>query len=249
MSKKEYEMDDDYKKAAAFLVEQIAERDEIAENLKLLSPEDRPEGLRLLAKLDKAIERSEQALANDYEAQQNYQRALDEEAQAWEKALHATAGSLIHLKYRHSDKFEEAFNIFTKGWSNKEIEAFEDRMAEMEAGDLVRIIRREGETRKQAEEFLKNFRIREEKERAALFEEFLEKFSGKYVHYKYREPETREQFDGVIAGLKPEQIKEFHDLVAYLEAHHLIELIAVEGETQEETEEYLRKYRAEQAAA
>ena len=152
------------------------------------------------------------------------------------------------MKYRLPDKFEEAFNIFTKGWSNEEIEAFEDRMAEMEAGDLVRIIRRKGETRKQAEDFLKDFRIREEKERAALFEEFLEKFSGKYLHFKYRQPEMRQQFDEVLAGLKPEQVKEFHALVAYLEAHHLIECIAVEGETQEETEEYLRKYRAEQAA-
>lgn len=242
-------MDDGYKKAAAFLVEQITERDEIAENLKLLSPEDRPEGLRLLAKLDKAIERGEQALANDYEAQQNYQRALDKEAQTWESALHSAAGSLIHMKYRHSDKFEEAFDIFTKGWSNKEIEAFEDRMAEMEAGDLVRIIRREGETRKQAEVFLKNFRIREEKKRRKLFEEFMEKFSANYVHLKYRQPEMREQFDEVLAELKPEQVKEFHDLVASLEAHYLIECITVEGETPEETEEFLKKYRAAEKAA
>lgn len=244
MAQKEYEMDDDYKKAAAFLVEQIAERDEIAAKLKLLSPKDRPEGLRLLAELDKAIERGEQALANEYESKQNYQRALDEQAQVAEKALHAVAGSLIHVKYRLPDKFEEAFNIFTKGFTNKEIEDFEDRMAEMEAGDLVRIIRRKGETREQAEEFLKNFRIQEEKERRAAFEEFVEKYSGKYVHTKYRQPEMREKIDEVLAEIKPDWAKEFLDVVAYLEAHHLLECIAVEGETQEETEAFLENYRA-----
>lgn len=77
-----------------------------------------------------------------------------------------------------------------------------------------------------------------------MFEEFLEKFTAQYVHMKYRQPELREQFDEVLAELKPEQIREFHDVVTYIEAHHLIECITVEGEMPEETEAFLENYRA-----
>ena len=74
MSKKEYPMDENYNQALKFLTEQIAERDQLREQIKLLPPADRPEGLRLLAELDKSIERSEQALADEYEATQNLRR-------------------------------------------------------------------------------------------------------------------------------------------------------------------------------
>jgi hypothetical protein len=163
MSEKEYEMDDHYKKAAAFLVEQIAERDEFAENLKLLPPEARPEGLRLLAEFDNAIERGEQALAKEYETYQNMRRLEDKRDQKYDELTEALAGSYIHVKYRHPEmlaKLEEAVD----NMDPDQAKAFRESAARQEkSGDLVKIIRREGETREQAEEFLKNYRAAEGK--------------------------------------------------------------------------------------
>ena len=162
MSEKEYEMDEHHKSAAAFLVEQIAQRDEIAAQLKLLPPEARPEGLRLLAEFDKAIERSEQALANDYEAYQKYQRSLEAQAKAGEDALESMAGVFVHVKYRLPDKLDELKATIFDNWSDADKQDFYDRAARLEAGDLIRIIAVQGETREQTEEFLKNFRAAEQ---------------------------------------------------------------------------------------
>jgi hypothetical protein len=76
--KKDYEMDESYKKALADLLESIDTRDELAEVLKLAAPADRAEGLRLLAQLDKKIDEGEQALAVEYEAFQKHARAKDD---------------------------------------------------------------------------------------------------------------------------------------------------------------------------
>ena len=76
--KKEYEMDANYKKALADLVEAIETRDQLAEALKQAAPEERPEGLRLLSQLDKQIEKGENALAVEFEAAQNMHRKLDD---------------------------------------------------------------------------------------------------------------------------------------------------------------------------
>lgn len=76
--RKEYEMDDNYKQALAFLLESIGERDQLAETVKLAPPEKRAEGLHLLAQLDKSIEASEQALAKEYETFQTHERVKDE---------------------------------------------------------------------------------------------------------------------------------------------------------------------------
>lgn len=75
--KKEYEMDDGYKQALAFLLEAIEQRDVLAETIKLAPPEKRAEGLQLLAQMDKSIEAGEQALANEYETFQTHERAKD----------------------------------------------------------------------------------------------------------------------------------------------------------------------------
>jgi len=160
MSEKEYEMDDDYKRAAAFLVEQIAERDEYAEKLKLLPPEARPEGLRLLADLDEAIERGEQALANEYEAFQNQRRLEDERDKMFDEMTERLSGAYVHVKYRNPEmlaQMEEVINNMPPDEAKK----FYECAARHEAGDLIRIIAREGETREQTEEFLKNYRAAE----------------------------------------------------------------------------------------
>jgi hypothetical protein len=157
MSEKEYEMDDDYKRAAAFLVEQIAERDEFAEKLKLLPPEARPEALRLLAELDKAIERGEQALANEYEAYQNKCRLEEKRDRAFDDLMNSLSGAYVHAKYRNPDLLPKLDEVIDN-MEPDEAKEFYECVARHEAGDLVRIIRREGETREQAEEFLKNYR-------------------------------------------------------------------------------------------
>jgi hypothetical protein len=156
MSEKEYEMDEDYKRAAAFLVEQIAERDEYAEQLKLMPPEARPEGLRLLAEFDKAIERGEQALANEYEAFQNKCRLEEERDKAFDELIRRMAGAYVHAKYRNPDLIPKLDEVIAN-MPPEEAKAFYECAAQHEAGDLIRIIRREGETREQAEEFLKNY--------------------------------------------------------------------------------------------
>jgi hypothetical protein len=75
--KKEYPMNETYDQALAALLEIIKTRDELAETVKNAAPEKRSEGLSLLQQLDRQIERTEQALAAEYEAQQNHARAID----------------------------------------------------------------------------------------------------------------------------------------------------------------------------
>jgi hypothetical protein len=97
--RKEYEMDDKYKQALAFLLETIEQRDELAETIKLAPPEKRAEGLQLLAQLDKSIEAGEQALANEYEAFQTHARAEDEMRQMLKSKSETELAELrAHLK-------------------------------------------------------------------------------------------------------------------------------------------------------
>jgi hypothetical protein len=157
MKQKEYPMDEDYNRALKFLTDQIAERDEMREQLKFLPPEARPEALRLLAELDKAIERTEQALANDYEAYQAQRRAEDERDKIFDELTEGLAGSYVHVKYRNPEMLPKLDEVIA-AMPPEDAKAFHEAVARHEAGDLVRIIRREGETREEAEEFLKNYR-------------------------------------------------------------------------------------------
>lgn len=162
MSEKEYPMDENYNRALNFLTEQIAERDQLREQLKLLLPADRPEGLRLLAELDKAIERSEQALANEYEATQKLRRVEEERDELLDETLESLAGSYVHVKYRNPEILEE-FEEKINSMPPDEAKAFYARAARLETGDLLRIIARKGETREQTEEFLNNYRAAQNK--------------------------------------------------------------------------------------
>jgi predicted RND superfamily exporter protein len=157
MKQKEYPMDEDYNRALAFLTEQIAERDEMVKQLKFLPPEARPEALRLLDELNKAIERGEQALANEYEAFQNQRRLEEEEEVLLDEVMERMSGAYVHVKYRNPEMLPQMEAIINN-MPPEESKAFYERAAQHEAGDLVRIIRREGETREEAEEFLKNYR-------------------------------------------------------------------------------------------
>lgn len=157
MKEKEYPMDENYNRTLEFLTGQIAQRDRIFEQLKHLSPADRPEGLRLLAELDKAIERTEQALADEYESTQNLRRAEEKRDEIFDDLAESLAGSYVHVKYRNPEmleKLEETINNMPPD----ETKEFYARAARLEAGDLITILAREGETREQTEEFLKNHR-------------------------------------------------------------------------------------------
>jgi hypothetical protein len=162
MKQKEYPMDEDYNRALEFLTEQIAERDKMHEQIKLLPPEARPEALRLLAELDEAIERGEQALATEYEAYQNHRRLEEERDRVFDELVERMAGAYVHAKYRNPDLTPKLDEVIA-GMPPDEAKAFYERAAQLEAGDLIRIIAREGETREQTEEFLKNYRAAEGK--------------------------------------------------------------------------------------
>jgi hypothetical protein len=97
--KKEYEMDASYKKALAYLLEAIEQRDILAETIRLAPPEKRAEGLQLLARMDKSIEAGEQALANEYETFQTHERAKEDLRQTLKSKTDAELAQLrAHLQ-------------------------------------------------------------------------------------------------------------------------------------------------------
>ncbi len=158
MKHKEYPMDEDYNRALTFLTEQIAERDSLRERLKLLPPTARPEALRLLADLDKAIEKGEQSLAKEYESYQNLRRLEEKRDNIFKDMAERMVMVFIHIKYRHPEKLEEIRAAVLNNHTPEEVQDFYDRVATLEAGDLISLISRQGETREQTEEFLKNYR-------------------------------------------------------------------------------------------
>jgi len=331
MKQKEYPMDEDYNRAAAFLAEMIAERDDMVRVIKDLPPEARPEALRLLAEFDKAIEEREQKLADEYEATPNYRRLEEERDKAFDDLTEGLAGSFVHIKYRHPEKLHE-FEAIINNMEPEDAQNFFDRAAILESGDLIRIIAREGETREQTEEFLRNYRAAEkakaekakepppdeekeypmsedynealqgladmiaerdkmrkklivltpaarpkalkmideldkaiekceqalaneyrstqdlrraEEKRDDIFEDLAKRMKMVFIHIKYRHPEKLEEIRAALLNdYTPEEEKEFYDGVALLEANELISIIAQKGETPEETEEFLRQYRA-----
>ncbi len=163
MKQKEYPMDENYNQALVFLTEQIAERDEMVEQLKFLPPKAQPEGRRLLRELNKAIERGEQALANEYESYQNLRRVEEERDTKFEELAESMAGAYVHAKYRNPEMIEGLDEVIAD-MPPEEAKDFYERAARIEAGDLIRIIARQGETRKQTEEFLKNYRAAQNKQ-------------------------------------------------------------------------------------
>jgi len=244
MKDKTYEMDDDHKRATAFLVEQIAHRDEFAQQLKILPPEALPEARQLLADLDKAIERGEQVLADEYEACQKAYRLEDEADALTVELTKRMAGAYVHAKYRNPDMIpglDEIIGNMPPG----EAQVFYDYAAQIEAGDLIRVIAREGETREQTEEFLQNYRRLAKEELDTMSADLAERLVLIFIHTKYRHPEKLEEMRAALLnGYTPEEEQNFYDRAAILESGDLISLIARKGETREQTEEFLKNYRA-----
>lgn len=243
MNKKEYPMDEDYNRALQFLTDQIAERDKLKKQLIVLSPAARPEAMRLLAELDKAIERGEEALAKEYEAFQEHARLEEKENEMVDELVKRLAGAYVHIKYRNPEALAE-MEATINNMPPEQAQEFYDCAAVLESGDLIRIIAREGETREQTEEFLRNYRAEKEKERDQIFQEMLESSAGMYVHVKYRLPEELPKLEAAVEGFTPDFIEAMRRRIAEIEADELISFIAREGETLEETEEFLRQYRA-----
>ena len=69
----------------------------------------------------------------------------------------------IHIKYRHPDKLEEIRAASTNNYTPEEEKDFYNRVERLEADDLIGLISRQGETREQTEEFLKNYRAAQNK--------------------------------------------------------------------------------------
>ena len=160
MKQKEYPMDEDYNRALQFLADQIAERDQLSEQIKLLPPEARPEALRLLDELNKGIEAGEQALADEYEAAQQYHQALEERDIVFDDILESFAGAYVHAKYRHPDLLPK-LDAEIKNMPPEYAKAFYERAAQLEAEDLIGIIAQQGETTEETEEFLRQYRAAE----------------------------------------------------------------------------------------
>lgn len=325
MKQKEYPMDEQFNRAAAFLAEMIAEREGMVKDIKLLPPDARPEALRLLAEFDKAIEEREQKLAEEYEATQNYYRTVEERDEMFDELVRRLAGAYVHIKYRNPEALAE-MEATINNMPPEQSQQFYDCATILESGDLIRIIAREGETREETQEFLRNYRAAEkakqsppdkekeypmgedynkalqglaemiderdkmrkklivltpaarpkalkmiddldkaiekceqalaeeykstqdlrrtEEKRDIVFDDLLESSAGMYVHVKYRLPENLPKMETLIEDFTPDFAEALRQRAAEIEATDLISFIAREGETIEETEEFLRKYRA-----
>lgn len=75
--RKVYEMDGNYQKALADLLEAIELRDQLVKEIKIAPPEKIREGQLLIQEMTKKIDESEEALAAEYEAFQTHARAVD----------------------------------------------------------------------------------------------------------------------------------------------------------------------------
>lgn len=155
---KVYPMNDDYNQAMNDLLEFIKLRDEIAESLKIAPPDKVREGQEILAEMDKKIESLELVLAREYESYQNLRRTEEKRDEVFEDMFERMVMVFIHIKYRHPEKLEEMRAALLNNYTPEEEQAFYDRVAILEADDLIKIIAREGETREQTEEFLKNYK-------------------------------------------------------------------------------------------
>lgn len=162
MKQKEYPMGENYNQALQFLTDQIAERDKLKKQLIILSSKERPKVMRLLDELDKVIERSEQALAEEYEATQKVFRLEEERDEQLDDLVRSLAGAYVHVKYRNPEMLAE-MEAKINNMPPEQAQQFYDCAARLEAGDLIRIIAQKGETPEETEEFLRNFRAAESK--------------------------------------------------------------------------------------
>lgn len=161
MKEKEYPMDDDYNQKLQFLTELIAERDKLRKKLIVLSPAARAKILQALDEFDEAIERCEQALANQYEAHQKLCRAEEKRDSMAEDLAQRMKMVFIYIKYRHPEKLEEIRAALLNDFTPEEEQEFYDGVAELEAADLISLIAQQGETREETEEFLRQYRAAE----------------------------------------------------------------------------------------
>lgn len=163
VSEKEYPMPDSYKKQTAQLLKLLEIREKIDKQREFMTPEHRRETVEKSAELGKKIDDYENQIAAHYEIHQLL-RTIEEEMQKIDARQMVRIHKMyIYLKYRAPkekfDEFIEIVNIL----SPEERENFYDQVAILEAGDLIRLIAKEGETREQTEEFLKNYRAAENK--------------------------------------------------------------------------------------
>jgi DNA-binding transcriptional ArsR family regulator len=140
MTDKVYEMEDDYKESVAELLKAIKSRDELAESIKLLPPENRCEALRILAEMDKDLDAVEAGLADACAAYQKFRRKEEEVSEISEKLGEQMEIGYIRLKHLLPDKLAEKEASLFHGWTPENIQEFYDRVAIREATQLEKIL-------------------------------------------------------------------------------------------------------------
>lgn len=140
MTNKVYPMYESYNQAAAQLVELIGARDLLAKSLKTAHPDKLRYGRRMLAEADKRIEACEAALAKEYETHQLICREKEKLEAMLSGLTVGLEGAFIYIKHCLPDKFELVKTVLFTGWSPKEIEEFNDRIAVLEATKLEEFI-------------------------------------------------------------------------------------------------------------
>lgn len=148
MAEKVYEMDEDYNKAAAQLVELIEARDMLAESIKKTPFILRGQKQLLLREVNQKIEKCEAVLAAEYEAHQKACRAQEHYEKTMDELHDAFDASFIYLKHCHPDRFENFKDSLYSDWTEEEIIEFEDRIAILEATRLEEFIGKKDETNK-----------------------------------------------------------------------------------------------------
>lgn len=133
MTGKVYPMDENYNQVATKLVELIEARDLLAKSLKIAHPSKLRDGQRMLADADKKIEACESVLAKKYETYQLVRREKEKLEASMGEIEVGMEGAFIYIKHCLPDSFELVKTVLFTGWSSKEIDEFNDRIAVLEA--------------------------------------------------------------------------------------------------------------------
>jgi hypothetical protein len=144
MNEIEYEMPQDYQDSLAFVMDLIEECDAFRRQIPTLPPWVNVEEARAkLAEMEKAIDKAEELLANEYNAYQAHEKAKADLDETNKEVLIRMQMVYIYYKHRIPDKLEEIKAAALNGFTPEEIQDFYDGVAILEATQLEEIIAEE----------------------------------------------------------------------------------------------------------
>ena len=144
MAEKVYEMTKHYRRGTARLLEMIEKRDEFAALVKIVPPEMRAEGHRILADLNCNIDSTEAALVAEYEAFQILCRSQETLDAILGERMIETEKFFIRAKHTMPrDEFKALEAQIARDHAPELVASFYTRVAIREATQLERIL---GET-------------------------------------------------------------------------------------------------------